>query len=210
MLRMSSMIAVAGLAVASLPGCAVMNEQACLATDWRSVGFEDGVAGRSAGNIGSFRQACAKHGVTPDLAAYQAGHSDGVVLYCRAGNGFEVGRRGSHYQGVCPVELESGFLAAYSDGRQLYELESALRSVENRIASRHRRLAELRDGLVSASGEIIADETTEERRAELLINMAAMTKEQIAVAAEIEDLEFERADREAELFAYRGTLAFAF
>lgn len=204
------LIIAAGMLLVTLSGCTAMNEQACLATDWRSVGFEDGVAGRSAGNIGNFRQACAKHGVTPDLAAYRTGHDEGVELYCRAGNGFEVGRRGNRYLGVCPADLESGFLAAYSEGRQLYELESALRSVENQIAARNRRLVELRDGLVASSAEVIADETTEERRAELVISMAAMTKEQVSIGHEIEDLEAERALREAELLAYRQTLAFTF
>ena len=210
MRRFSFLAVPLSLAVLYLTGCAAMNEQACLATDWRSVGFEDGVAGVSAGNIGSYRQACTKHGVSPDLVAYRAGHDDGVRLYCRAANGFEVGRRGRHYQGVCPADLEAGFLAAYADGRELYELESALRSVENQIASRHRRLIELRDGLVSASAEIIADETTEDRRGELLVSMAAMTKEQVRIANEIEDLEIERALRESDLYAYRETLAASF
>jgi len=199
-----------GILIATLSGCTAMNEQACVSTDWRSVGFEDGIAGRSAGNIGSYRQACSKHGVTPDLAAYRSGHDEGVQLYCRVGNGFEVGHRGSRYLGVCPAELESGFLAAYSDGRQLYELESSLRSVENQMAARNRRLIELRDGLVAASAEIIADETTKERRAELVINMAAMTNEQVRIGHELQDLEAERVLRESDLLSYRQTLAFVF
>lgn len=198
------------IALSALSGCAAMSEQACLATDWRSAGFEDGVAGRSVGSIGRYRQACADYGVAPDLAEYRAGHSEGVNVYCRAGNGFEVGRRGYSYQGVCPADMEPDFLAAYNDGRQLYELETSLRSVENQIAERHRRLEHLTGELASASAAIIADGTSSERRAELLISIAAMAKEQGTISEEIEVLEAERVLREADLYDYRQTLAFVF
>lgn len=194
----------------ALSGCAAMNEQACLTTDWQTVGFEDGANGRSAATIGNYRQACTRHGVQPDLVAYRAGHADGVEIYCRSGNGFEVGRRGAYYQGVCPAAMEPGFLDAYAEGRQLYELESALRSVENQIAARHQRLEQLTAELASASAAIIADGTSAEVRAELLLNAAAMAKEQGTIAEEIEALEVERLLREADLADYRQTLAFAF
>ncbi|HUF73399.1 MAG TPA: DUF2799 domain-containing protein [Gammaproteobacteria bacterium] len=193
-----------------LTGCATMSEQACLATDWQSAGFEDGVAGRSVGSIGRYREACADYGIAPDLAAYRAGHSDGVAVYCRPGNGFEAGRRGYQYQGVCPADLEPDFLANYNDGRQLYELESSLRSVENQIAARHRRLEQLTQELTSASATIIANGTTPEVRAELLLDIAAMAKEQGEISEEIESLQAERALREADLYSYRQTLALAF
>ena len=198
------------LSLGLISGCSTMSEQACLVTDWQSVGFEDCAAGRSPGNIGSYRQACSRHGVTPDLALYRAGHEQGVELFCRAGNGFEVGRRGYQYQGVCPVSLEQGFLEAYSDGRQLYELESDLRSVENQIATRHRRIEQLNRDLASAAAAIIAEGTSTEQRAELLLSSAAMAKEQGKLSEEITALEQERVLREADLLAYRQTLAFAF
>src|SRR5690606_29620226 len=36
----------------ALAGCAGMSEQACLVSDWQTVGFEDGAAGRSVSSIG--------------------------------------------------------------------------------------------------------------------------------------------------------------
>jgi hypothetical protein len=196
--------------IATLSGCATMSETACLATDWRSAGFEDGVAGRSVGSIGRYRQACADYGIAPDLAEYRAGHSQGVEVYCRANNGFEVGRRGYQYQGVCPADLEPDFLAAYADGRQLYDLESSLRAVENQIAARHQRLEQLTGELATASAAIIADGTSTEVRAQLLLDIAAMAKEQGTISEEIEALEAERVLREADLYDYRQTLALAF
>ena len=202
-----AILLVIGLAV--LTGCAGMSEQACLATDWRTVGFEDGVAGRSAGAIGNYRQACADYGLAPDLAEYRAGHDEGVQMFCRAGNGFDFGRRGGRYTGVCPSGLEAGFLTAYNEGYRLYELESSLRSVENQIGARERRTEELAALIASAGVEIVSDETTATRRAELMLSMAAMAKEQGRLGEEIASLRVERVQREAELRAYRQTLVFA-
>jgi len=197
------------VALTALGGCAAMSEQACLATDWRTVGFEDGIAGRSPSTIGNYRQACADYGIAPDLAEYRAGHEDGVGIFCRAGNGFDFGRRGGRYTGICPTGLEPGFLAAYNEGYRLYELEAALRSVENQIAARERRTEELAALLASTGIEIVSDETPATRRAELMLNMAAMAKEQGRLGEEIETLRVERVLRESELRAYRQTLAFA-
>src|SRR5882672_4511339 len=109
-----------------LAGCSGMSEQACLTSDWRTVGFEDGSVGRSEAAIANYRKQCAEHGVAPDLDAYRAGHADGVQVYCRLGNGFDVGHSGAAYQGVCPASSETDFVAAYNSGHRLYELESAV------------------------------------------------------------------------------------
>jgi hypothetical protein len=191
-----------------LYGCASMSEQECLVTDWRSVGFEDGVAGRTEGSIAGYRQACSQHGVTPNLDQYRSGHAEGVEVYCRAGNAFEVGHRGARYQGVCPAGTEQEFLAAYSEGRQLYELEGAVRTIDNQISARYRHLETIKKDLTAAAAAIVADETSAERRAELLLETASMAKEQGQIEEEIEALEVERALRVDDLVAYQETLAY--
>jgi hypothetical protein len=55
-------------ATAALSGCNSMSAQECLATDWRTVGYEDGVNGYAGDRIGRYRNACSEHGVTPNLA----------------------------------------------------------------------------------------------------------------------------------------------
>ena len=66
-------------ALAALAGCNSMSEQECLATDWRTVGYEDGVNGFSGDRIGRYRNACSEHGVTPDLGEYQSGREQGLL-----------------------------------------------------------------------------------------------------------------------------------
>ena len=173
---------------ASLAGCAGMSEQACLTSDWRTVGFEDGTAGRSAGNIGRYRQQCAEHGVAPDLVAYRDGHSEGVQVYCRAANGFPVGHSGAVYQGVCPAELEAEFVAGYNSGRRLFDLESTVARVDARIASNRYEQQRIRD--------------------ELLVSRTAdLGRRYGELGTEIETLERERVGHELELRDYQQTLA---
>jgi len=196
------------LAVAGLSGCAGMSEQECLVTDWRSVGFEDGAAGRAETAIGNYRQACGQHGVAPNLDQYRQGHAEGVEVYCRPGRGFDVGRRGGRYQGVCPADVEPEFLAAFSEGRQLYELESSLRSIDSRIAAGHRRLDAIDRELAGAAAAIIADGTGAERRAELLLETKSLTEEQVAIEDESASLQIEREFAYDELMVYQETLAY--
>ena len=61
-----------------LAGCSSMSKNECLTVDWRTVGYEDGVAGYSGDRIGQHRKACAKYGVTTDLELYQQGRERGL------------------------------------------------------------------------------------------------------------------------------------
>ena len=97
-----------------LTGCASMSKNECRAVDWRTIGYEDGVAGYSGERIAQHRKACAKHGVAPDLDAYRAGREQGLSEFCQPHNGFLFGSRGGTYQGVCPAELAPGFVDAYA------------------------------------------------------------------------------------------------
>lgn len=205
---MSAMRLVALGAVAYvLAGCAGMSEQACVTADWRTIGFEDGTVGRSPGNIGSYRSACAEHGVAPDLDAYRAGHSEGVQSYCRESNGFAVGHSGAAYQGVCPASLEPAFLAEYNAGRHLHELEAALYGVESRIASSYQAQENIKQELTSIAAKMIAAETTAEQRVAMVTRSADLGRRFGELTTEIRDLERERALRERELLDYRQTLA---
>jgi len=193
-----------------LAACAGMSEQACLTADWRTVGFEDGTAGRSVGNIGSYRNACADHGVAPDLEAYRAGHGEGVRIYCRESNGFAAGQSGAAYQGVCPADLEPAFVAEYNAGRQLFELEAALRSVDSRIAGNYRTQENIKQELTGIAARMIAADTTPEQRVAMVTRSADLGQRYGQLTTEIRDLERERALRERELLDYRQTLAATF
>jgi hypothetical protein len=88
-----------GITAAALGACSTMSESECRTVDWRTIGYEDGVGGYSGDRISVHRKACAKYGVSTDLAAYQAGRDDGLREYCQPANGFRVGSHGNEYTG---------------------------------------------------------------------------------------------------------------
>lgn len=139
-----------------LSGCATLSEEECLTADWFSIGFEDGANGYPSNRIGSHREACAKHGVTPDLRQYQDGHEEGLLSFCTARNGFSKARNGYQYSGICPPSLEPEFLDGYQAGREIYAVTSEIsglqreqRSNENELETSQRRLNEMEAVLFS-------------------------------------------------------------
>lgn len=196
-----------GVVAYLVAGCSGMSEQACVSADWRTVGFEDGTLGRSEASIGRYRQQCAEHGVAPDLDSYRAGHADGVRVYCRASNGFEVGHGGASYQGVCPADLEPEFVAEYNAGRRLHELESALASVDGRIASNYRAQENIKEELTGIAARMIASDTTAEQRVAMVTRSADLGRRYGELTTEIQHLERDRAVAERDLLDYRQTLA---
>jgi len=199
-----------GVAAFVFAGCSGMSEQACVTADWRTVGFEDGSLGRAEGTIGRYRQQCADHGVAPDLDSYRAGHAEGVRTYCRESNGFAVGHSGAVYQGVCPADLEPEFLTEYNAGRRLHELESALASVDGRIAGNYRAQENIKQEITDIGVTMIAADTTPEQRIAMVTRSAELGRRYGELTNEIRNLERDRALAERALLDYRQTLAATF
>jgi hypothetical protein len=199
-----------GAAAFVFAGCSGMSEQACVTADWRTVGFEDGSLGRAEATIGRYRQQCADHGVTPDLDSYRAGHAEGVRTFCRESNGFAVGHSGAVYQGVCPADLEPEFLTEYNAGRRLHELESALSSVDARIAGNYRAQESIKQEITDIGVRMIAADTTPEQRVSMVTRSADLGRRYGELTNEIRDLERDRALAERALLDYRQTLAATF
>jgi len=194
----------------ALAGCAGMSEQACLTSDWRTVGFEDGSLGRSEATIGNYRKACAEHGVSPDLEAYRAGHADGVQAYCKPGNGFEVGHSGATYQGVCPANLEQDFVAEYNTGRRLHDLEWAVQRIDSQIANNYREQENIRAEITRIGVSMIANDTTTEQRVLMVSRSAELGRRYGELTAQTKSLEDERVVQSIELRDFQQTLAARF
>jgi hypothetical protein len=184
-----------------------MNKDECRAVDWRTVGYEDGVAGYSGERIGQHRKACAEHGVTPDLDAYRAGRADGLREYCQPHNGYRAGVNGAAYYDSCPAELAPAFVAAYESGRELYVRTRRVTDVDAAIAARRRELVRLEDNVARRTFAAISDTATPEERAQALLD-TKQTAERIGrLKAEIIALEKDRARYAQELETYRTTVA---
>ena len=190
-----------------LGACTSMSAEECSVLDWRSVGYEDGVAGLPGNHIGQYRKACAKHGVGTDLSAYQAGRETGLREYCQPSNGFRVGARGDVYQGVCPAPLERGFLGPYNSGHQLFSLERRASNATRQLADKRNELNRIEQDIVSNTAVVLADDSKAEDRAHALVETKQLAEQKGRVETQIVDLERDRARYERDLETYRATVA---
>ena len=196
--------------VFALQGCATMNADECLLSDWHAIGYEDGSKGMTADRLGKHRKACAKHGVAPDMEAYRAGRDEGLFEFCQPQNGFSLGTRGGQYNGVCPSGLDADFVDAYRAGRKLYDLESSIRSADNQIRYKRHAVDEIEDDITHHEAALIADATTSEDRVRLLGETKDLSEEKGTLEAEIIGLVHLRATRLQQLAVYRETLAYQY
>jgi hypothetical protein len=198
-----------GLAVAvtllGLTGCASMSKDECLAVDWRTVGYEDGVQGYPGDHIAQHRKACAKYGVRADLALYQEGRSQGLVEFCQPINGYNLGVRGGAYRGVCPAQLEPTFKRAYDAGRELYVMASRVSGTQAELDAKRRELGRVEHGIVESSAAAISSEGTAEQRAQAVLDAAHLAEEAGRLKVEIRQLNEDSVRYQAELDAYRAT-----
>ena len=196
-----------GLAALAMSGCASMSEDQCALSDWSAVGYEDGSRGYSSDRFGSYRKACAKHGVAPDFRAYQEGRDEGLVEYCRPSRGYNLGVSGGRYNGVCDAALEEEFLDAYRVGHELYSLRSNVNSANNRIAAKKSELEGVRESIQTKEAELLAPETAVQDRVLLLADLKELSERTGELEAQIEDLIDERAKHEYNLAQYEQTVA---
>ena len=190
-----------------LGGCAGMSGDECVMSDWRTVGYEDGLRGFTGDQIGNYRKACAKHGVAPDFEAYQAGRNEGLREYCTPSRGFSVGSHGGRYYGVCSAHYEAEFLDAYNAGHQLYTLRSNVNRASSAIASKEREIERIDASIVDTELGLISPETTAEGRIALLVDLKNLSERRGQLEAEIHALYDERAFHQAELDSYQVIVA---
>lgn len=186
---LSAPVWVALLAAALLTGCASgPGKEQCVATDWRTVGYEDGLRGFAAERIGVHRAACGKHGVTPDLTAYLEGRERGLEEYCLPKNGFRVGLHGGGYANVCSGPTEATFVDAYRWGRQIHDARRALRQTQAQLNSSREGLIQTNTAMASVTAELVLPKVPPDRRAVLATELVRLAQERTGLAARIDEL----------------------
>jgi hypothetical protein len=184
-----------------------MSGDECMTSDWHAIGFEDGSRGYTADHLSNHRKACAKHGVTPNFDAYQAGRAEGLHEFCQPSRGFNLGAGGGRYNGVCPTASEGHFLDAYNSGYQLYTLRSAVNVANSKINSKKRELERVEEEITTAEATLISRETSTEDRVLILADLKDMSERTGQLEAEIYTLIEDRAVAEQQLVAYQSILA---
>jgi outer membrane murein-binding lipoprotein Lpp len=183
-------IGAAAISVALLlAGCASgVSKEQCMAADWRTVGYEDGVQGWPSDRIGVHRVACGKHQITPDLAAYLEGRERGLIEYCQPRNGYRVGLRGAGYANVCPTPTEAAFIDGYRYGRQIHDARSALRQSQAQLRGARESLAQTEAAMASVTAELVLPDVPSPRRAFLATELVRLTSGRAELLARIDQL----------------------
>jgi hypothetical protein len=181
-----------------------MSKDECLAVDWRTIGYEDGVEGRPGDHIAEHRKACAKYGVRADLDQYQQGRNQGLREFCQPVNGYHLGVRGGNYYGVCPVELEQPFLAAFDSGHQLYVLTARVYNAQAQLDSKRRELASVEHGILENSVQAVASDNGADQRAHSVLDVAQLAERASQLKIEIRQLSEDSVRYQEELDAYRA------
>ena len=182
-----------------LQGCATLDKDECQLADWRLIGYQDGVAGKSAAVVGDYREDCAKHAVVPDLDAYRAGRREGLQQYCTASNGYRLGNAGRGFVAVCPTALEGDFREAYNAGRKLYLARSAVNTTHSHIKQRKRTLTNLEDDRAQKLVALIADDLKTDQRVMIVYELNELQQEMNSVEDELVDLEHDLAKQQTRL-----------
>jgi hypothetical protein len=91
-----------------LAGCESLSPAECATADWRQLGVQDGMRGRT-DRAADYYESCSKAGITVNVASYRAGRNEGLQSYCQPGNALNEGLAGNSYEGVCPAPLDPNF-----------------------------------------------------------------------------------------------------
>lgn len=151
--------------LALLASCATLSKDECLTADWYIIGFEDGSKGRPMTRIGEHRQACADHGVTPNMSRYGEGRHEGLYNYCVPNVGFNLGKRGGAYNPVCELHDEATFKHAYSDGIEVFRAEKHVKEISSELKKNQDDIALLDSEIKTLEAAIISADSTGHERA---------------------------------------------
>lgn len=168
-----------------LSGCATLGKNECLNADWLTIGYEDGARGYPASRIGSHREACAKHGVTPDFERYEHGRMEGLGEFCTPQKGYGLGAAGKRYGYVCPKSLEPAFLDGYQQGKIVYGARMVVNKQEADLKKMYADLDSIEKQLSDYEAELIRDGIGPRRRKYLLEEIKVLSDDQRMMVMEV-------------------------
>ena len=187
----------AGLMV--LAACETMSKEECAAADWHAIGYTDGAAGATMKKFSDRAESCAKKGFQANLSAYNPGRDQGLRTFCVAGRGWSEGLNGYNYQGICPPDLEGGFLEGYRDGSYAYRVKSALSSAQSALSSARAQLDKLERDIAEQEGNVRDTTKTKEARDDARKKVDDLRSQRQGLRDKIRNAEFDVDQRQHEV-----------
>lgn len=172
-----------------LSGCATLSKNECLTADWATIGYEDGIQGKSQSRIGQHRKACADYDVSPDLSAYQRGHAEGVILFCTPHNGYNKGKQGNDYPTICPTNVEASFRKGYEAGREVYRAWSSRIEVLTDIENIEKQLLDIEEQIAEDEGDLFDGIGTKKERKKTYTNINTLKEDYYYLSEDYDDLQ---------------------
>ena len=157
-----------------LAGCATLDREECQTADWQLIGFNDGVAGRSAERLETHREACADYGISPLMDDYLDGHYRGAERYCTAENGYNRARAGQGYNAVCSGGLSYDFERGFELGQEAYRQLQQQEQVERLLSDQKSSQREDENRIAELEKKLVADKTKPEQRYQLLRDIESL------------------------------------
>jgi len=184
-----------------------VSEFQCKAGDWQTIGYRDGAGGMLSSKLLSHQDACGEYNIVPDRQSYLLGWQQGLVQFCTAANGFDLGQRGARHNNVCGGELAQPFSSAYIDGKQLYDARAEVTRLQRRLYDRKQRLQWLEREMTEVTAAQLNPQLSVTERLQLIADLRDMAEERGEVKAQIPVLETQLTDREMELARVQQLLA---
>jgi len=194
-----------GLVVALAAGtllagsCATLNEDQCLTGDWKGIGYADGSNGHTPARFADHIKACAKYQVTPDQSLYLAGREKGLPVYCTLERGFDVGRQGQTYAGVCPASLERPFLSGYDDGRIVWDVQQRLNRAASDLSDAERRADEAETRIIEEERRLAVTGLADAEKSRIRERLNRLRDDRRDAEQDASDASYSRDESEREL-----------
>ena len=182
-----------------------MSRDECQSADWYTIGYQDGLQGRVSRPVAEHHEACARRDVAAQVVRYTEGRADGLKQFCSPRNGFRLGLEGVHYSGACPAGAEQEFLPAYAQGKEIFESELQIRRLGEILRVNTSELRNLTVSVQQKEVEMLAQDTTPKRRADLISEMSDLQETVVMVETEIRGIEAALDEESRHLQNLRGS-----
>ncbi|MBA6413146.1 DUF2799 domain-containing protein [Parahaliea sp. F7430] len=170
-----------------------------MTADWHSIGYEDAARGEASTRMTAHREACAKHGITPEIRKYKRGHEEGLVVFCTGSSGYNRAQSGYQYQGICPQALEADFLEGYKAGREIYLVRTEVERLESRQNSLEQEQERIKTEIKEKEAELFDSDKTERQRRKIYQDISLLNERQGSLLQERDELIRKLSEGEAEL-----------
>lgn len=144
-IRMSAILALS-MGYTILIGCTTLSKQHCLTGNWQTIGFNDGINGRTSEQLSTYNKTCAKAGIAPNYQAWELGYQLGLKRYCTKDNAYRIGRQGRQLSTTCAVEITPELMQVNLDGRRYYGLNKQLKIEKKYLKIYRDEYQKLRNG----------------------------------------------------------------